>query len=297
MKLKYGFSCTIVTGLILITGCATSMKQTTDLHRPPAISKKPAIKENAKYRKDRYPVDGRGFSPVDVNIAKLGTIADDSEGSLNPYVLAIATCYPFDGSYPYRCKPLEYDLYNGVTQDLWYKGRVVAKAYPDNSRCSYCCGWNFEVFVRAMQYRNIQKGLDPDDFNGMTFYDLFNLLQFWYIEATGDSPQKGVVAYGLGKAIDNYEDAKPGDFLDFNRNNKTGHSVIFDGWLRDSTNKIIGFEYYGSNYPGVGHYKEFFVEGGGKVIHKDFHLVRVGSIADYKSYDRTKIAFHRAYAP
>ena len=72
-------------------------------------------------------MDGRNFTPVDKNIAKLGVVKDDEEGSLNPYVLAIAGCYPTDGSYPYRCKPLEYDLYNGVTQDLWYKGRVVAK--------------------------------------------------------------------------------------------------------------------------------------------------------------------------
>ena len=69
------------------------------------------------------------------------------------------------------------------------KGMVVAKAYPDGSRCSYCCGFTFEVFVRAMKLRNIQKGLEHDDFNGMTFNDLFNMLQIWYIEGKGDSEQ------------------------------------------------------------------------------------------------------------
>ena len=155
-----------------------------------------------------------------------------------------------DGSYPYRCKPLEYDLYNGVTQDLWYKGRVVAKGHPNWTRCSYCCGLTFEVFYRAMQYRNIQKGLDPDDYNGMSFSDLFNLLQFWYIEGAGDSPQFGITSYGLGKKIENLEDAQPGDFLDFSRNNKSGHSVIFVDWTRDAAGKITGFKYFSSNSAG-----------------------------------------------
>ena len=98
---------------------------------------------------------------------------------------------------------------------MWYKGMVVAKAYPDGSRCSYCCGYTFEVFIRAMKLRNIQKGLDPDDFNGMTFNDLFNMLQFWYIEGKGDSEQRGIVSYGLGKAITDFEDVTPGDFISY----------------------------------------------------------------------------------
>ena len=250
-----------------------------------------------EFRQAKYPVDGRNFTPVDKNIAKLGLVKDNEDGSLNPYVLAIAGCYPTDGSYPYRCKPLEYDLYNGVTQDLWYKGRVVAKGHPNWTRCSYCCGMTFEVFCRAMQYRNIQKGLDPDDYNGMSFSDLFNLLQLWYIEGPGDSPQLGITSYGLGKKIENLEDAKPGDFLDFSRNNRSGHSVIFVDWTRDAAGKITGFKYFSSNSAGVGYGTEHFEDCGGKVLHKYFRLARVGSIDSYQHFDRTKIPFRRAYAP
>jgi len=166
-------------------------------------------------------VDERGFSPVDKALAKTyareEVISDDAEGSLNPYILKVISGYPLDGSYAYHCswEPREYDIYNGVTQDLWYKGMVVAKAYPDGSRCSYCCGFTFEVFVRAMKLRNIQKGLDPDDFNGMAFNDLFNMLQLWYIEGKGDSEQRGIVSYGLGKAITDFEQVKAGDFLSY----------------------------------------------------------------------------------
>lgn len=281
------------------TDCAATNAASACAVDPAATNVSTARSEwsEEQFRRQRYPVDGRNFSPVDKNIAKLGVVKDDEEGALNPYVLAIAGCYPTDGSYPYRCKPLEYDLYNGVTQDIWYRGRVVAKAHPNWTRCSYCCGLTFEVFCRAMQYRNIQKGLDPDDFNGMSFSDLFNLLQLWYIEGPGDSPQFGIAAYGLGRKIENFEEARAGDFLDFSRNNKTGHSVIFVDWVKDESGKITGFKYFSSNSKGVGYLTESFVEAGGKVLHQYFRLARVGSVENYQHFDRTKIPFRRAYAP
>ena len=38
-------------------------------------------------------------------------------------MLKVISGYPLDGSYPYHCswKPREYDIYNGVTQDMWYQ--------------------------------------------------------------------------------------------------------------------------------------------------------------------------------
>lgn len=180
-----------------------------------------------------YPVDERGFSPVDKVLAPLYArdemVADDSEGALNPYVMKIISAFPLDGSYPYHCgwTPREYDIYNGVTQDMWYKGMVVAKAYPDGSRCSYCCGFTFEVFIRAMKLRNIQKGLDADDFNGMTFNDLFNALQLWYIEGKGDCERRAIESYGLGYGIKDFEQARPGDFLSYDTTAPGGHFVHF----------------------------------------------------------------------
>ncbi len=244
-----------------------------------------------------YPVDGRGFSPVDKWLANAPPMEEDAEGSLNPYVLHVINAYPTDGTYPYRCKPLEYDIYNGVTQDIWYRGRVVAKAYPDGSRCSYCCGLTFEILVRALRERNFVHGIDADDFNGMGFYDLFNLLQIWYIEGKGDSPQLGIVSYGLGRAITDWEEAKPGDFCDFSRNNKTGHAVIFMGWTRTDTGEISGINYFASNSKGVSPATEYFVAHGGKILPDWVRLARVGSVKNYTPFDRTKIPLRRAYAP
>jgi hypothetical protein len=256
-----------------------------------------------------YPVDERGFSPVDKALAKAyareDLVADDAEGALNPYVLKVISGFPLDGSYPYHCgwTPREYDIYNGVTQDLWYKGMVVAKAYPDGSRCSYCCGFTFEVFVRAMKLRNIQKGLDPDDFNGMTFGDLFNLLQLWYIEGDGDSEQRGITSYGLGRAITDLEQVRPGDFLSYSTTPAGGHSVIFIEWTRGEQNKIIGFKYFSSNLSGshgVGYGSGKFSDSnpnGRGILRKSLRIARVGAIKDYAKFDRATIPQRNAYLP
>ena len=212
--------------------------------------------------------------------------------------------YPQDGSYQYHCSwnPREYDIYNGVTQDLWYRGMVVAKAYPDGSRCSYCCGFTFEVFVRAMKLRNLQAGLETDDFNGMTFNDLFNALQLWYIEGKGDSEERAIVSYGLGRAVTNFEDARPGDFLSYSSTPAGGHSVIFLGWLRDEQNKIVGFRYFSSNLSGNGigfgqaHFSDSTKNGHGVLRHY-VNIGHVGAIKDYRPFNRAEIPHRNAYAP
>ncbi len=271
--------------------------------------KKKEIPKRYTYTPKPYPVDERGFSPVDKALEKAFAreemIEDDAEGALNPYVLKVISAYPLDGSYPYHCgwEPREYDIYNGVTQDLWFKGMVVAKAYPDGSRCSYCCGFTFEAFVRAMKLRNVQKGHDQDEFNNMTFNDLFNMLQLWYIEGKGDCERRAITSYGLGKAIENFEDARPGDFTSYSTTPSGGHSVVFIDWLRDDNKKIIGMKYFSSNLGGthgVGYGQGKFSdsnESGKGILRNSLRLARVGAIKDYQPFDRAKIPARNAYLP
>ncbi len=288
---------------VLLTGCQANQPTATTAPTPNVEN------PNARrytYTPRAYPLDERGFSPVDKALARAFAceerIADD--GTLNPYVMKVISAYPLDGSYPYHCswQPREYDLYNGVTQDLWYQGRVVAKAYPDGSRCSYCCGLTFEIFVRAMKLRNVQHGRNPDDFNGMTFHDLFNLLQLWYIEGAGDSPQRGIVAYGLGATITNLEDARPGDFGDYSTAPAGGHSIIFIDWLRDGDGHIVGMKYFSSNLSGtkgVGYGQGLFADAndGRGILRDSLRLARVGAIEHYRPFDRRNIPRRNAYAP
>ena len=273
----------------------------------PATNSPAPVPRRYSYIPKPYPVDERGFSPVDKALAKAyareDIVAPDPTGDLNPYVLKVISGYPLDGSYQYHCSwtPREYDIYNGVTQDLWYHGMVVAKAYPDGSRCSYCCGYTFEVFVRAMKLRNIQLGLDPDDFNGMTFGDLFNALQLWYIEGPGDSEQCAITSYGLGHAVTNLDDVRPGDFLSYSTKPSGGHSVIFIDWLRDDQNQIIGLRYFSSNLSGNGlgygqaHFSDYNRNGHG-VLRSSLHIGRVDAVAEYKKFVLAVIPVRNAYA-
>lgn len=287
--------------------CPKSSQVEPALTAASATTNKPLAKRYT-YTPRVYPVDERGFSPVGKALEKAyareDMVTDDDEGSLNPYVMKVISAYPLDGSYPYHCgwTPREYDIYNGVTEDMWYKGMVVAKAYPDGSRCSYCCGYTFEVFIRAMKLRNIQKGLDPDDFNGMTFTDLFNLLQLWYIEGKGDCEQRGIVGYGLGKAITDFEQVRPGDFLSYSTAPAGGHAVIFIGWLRDEQNKIVGMKYFSSNLSGskgVGYGQGKFSDSnnGRGLLRNSLRIARVGAIKDYKPFNRADLPARNAYLP
>ena len=305
-----GFLSVLVLAFVALTGCETRCRLPVTQLPGVAQTNNAAINSARRYTyiPRPYPVDDRGFSPVDKALAKAyareDLVVDDAEGALNPYVLKVISGYPLDGSYQYHCswKPWEYDIYNGVTQDLWYRGMVVAKAYPDGSRCSYCCGFTFEVFVRAMKLRNIQKGLDADDFNGMTFNDLFNALQLWYIEGDGDSEQRAIVAYGLGRAITDLEQVRAGDFLSYSTTPAGGHSVIFLSWICDEKNKIIGLKYFSSNLSsngiayGQAHFSDSTKNGHG-VLRNSLHIGRVGAIKSYQTFDRAAIPARNAYAP
>src|SRR5262249_51286645 len=144
--------------------------------------------------------------------------------------------------------------------------------------------------------------LDPDSFNNMTFGDLFNMLQIWYIEGKGDCERRAIASYGLGKAITDFEDARPGDFLSYDSAPKGGHSVIFIDWIRDDQHKIIGMKYFSSNLSGthgVGFGKGKFSDcnNGKGFVRKSLRIARVTSIASYKPFDRAQIPQRNAYAP
>ena len=239
----------------------------------------------------------KSVSPSEEWLARSTPVLDDAAGTLNPYVLKIIDSFPVDGSYPYRWEKNEYDIYNGVSQDLIYKGKILAKAHPNRSRCSNCCGLTFEIFFKAMQLRNKQKGFDPNDFNGMTYNDLYNAMLIWFVVERGDNPMRAIEYYGFGERITDWEEAKPGDFCDISRSNGPGHSIIFINWTRDDKGNITGIHYFSSGKKGVGFATEFFSDSGGKVLRKHVHLGRVGSIQEYKKFDRLDIPDRMMYAP
>lgn len=213
---------------------------------------------------------------------------------LNTYVLEVIQTYQTgEGRYPYLLNN-DYANYNGVTVNISYQGRLLARAHPSGNRVSHCVGITFEVFFRAMQERNRQLGLSPDNFNGMTWDEMFDFLLLWYVAAGPKETSNVAVAvekYGLGTRITNLEEARPGDFIDFSRTNGTGHTAIFIDWVRKE-GRIIGIHYWSSqgSTSGIAYNVEYFhirdSDGRpyGNVIPEPLYIARVLPVASYRTF-------------
>lgn len=207
------------------------------------------------------------------------------KGYLNEYVLKVINTYPRNSSkYPYLLNE-DYENYNGVTENIYYKGQLLLKAHPSGIKYSHCSGITFEVFFKAIKMRNEELGKNSDDINGMTSEELFDFIMDWYV-ANGTKAESNLAValekYGLGIRINNMEDLRQGDFIDFSRENNTGHSAVFINWIRDG-DKIIGLKYWSSQEStnGIAYKEEYFniKDKNGKkyrnVMIDNLHMTRV----------------------
>lgn len=214
--------------------------------------------------------------------------------TLNSYVLDVIKTYPL-GRYPYLLNN-DYANYNGVTTNLYYQGRLLLKAHPSGNRASHCSGITFEVFFKAMQNRNKKLGLDPHDFNGMSYDQLYDFILTWYA-ADGNKSTRNIAAavekYGIGRRITTLENARAGDFVDFSRENNTGHTAVFLNWLKDEKGRIIGIKYWSSqeSTKGINYKQEYFnvLDANGRkygnVMIDKVYIARINPVKEYKKFD------------
>ena len=212
--------------------------------------------------------------------------ARDHDTTLNSYVQQVISTYD-DGYYPYLLNT-DYANYNGVSENLYFADRLLAKAHPSGNRATHCVGITFEVFFKAMQARNRKLGLDAGDFNKMTFEELYDFMLIWYAAGGNKQVNNIVIAveeYGLGKGINRFEDARAGDFMDISRTNGTGHTVIFQNWIRNGDGQITGIRYWSSQESGVGFNTEYFdTSGQGIVCSNQVYIARVLPVRQFKSF-------------
>jgi len=225
------------------------------------------------------------------NIGDSRTKSEDLSNHLNNYVLDVLKTYSLGNeSYPYLLNN-DYQNYNGVTEDLYYQGELLLKSHPSGNKASHCTGITFEVFFKAMMERNKALGLTIDDFNGMNKDELMDFALTWYV-AKGPKSESNLAAaiekYGLGTRITNLEDLRPGDFIDFTRENNIGHAVVFINWIREG-DKIIGLKYWSSqgSTKGISYKEEYFNVLGkngqkyGNVMIDSLHMARVNPVSQY----------------
>jgi len=94
-----------------------------------------------------------------------------------------------------------------------------------------------------------------------------------------------VERYGVGTRIWNKEEARPGDFIDISRSNGTGHTAVFQHWVRDQRGKIMGVHYWSSqgSTNGIAYNTEYFdTSGRGNVYAHMVYIARVLPVHQYR---------------
>ena len=99
----------------------------------------------------------------------------------------------------------------------------------------------------------------------------------WFVpQAKGRGPAAALPRLGLGIAIDDLDDARPGDFVQVWFNNARGHSMIFHAWQRDATGTITAIEFWSSQpwTDGVGRSTRRIGEGPRDIDREAIHVAR-----------------------
>lgn len=210
--------------------------------------------------------------------AEAGTEVELSD--FNERVVDRLEGYPTDGSYGYYW-PDDTDWY-GTTQDIRYRGQLVAEG--DSQHRSYCVGLTFEVLMMSFTELDEEVGGDGT-FNDMTVDDLDTFRVDWFVrDLYGDGPGEALDNYGVGSRVTDWDDVRPGDFVQFWRHSGSGHNVIFVDWERDpEDDAIIGFRYWSTqgSTDGISYNEEYFGSSGSRVNPSYFYASRVAMPEDW----------------
>ena len=198
-------------------------------------------------------------------------VCEASEGS-NATVLGVAQAIADGGGYNRQWKG------SGTPREIVFKSKkILSKGHG-----TYCSGFTFTVAMDAME----KLGLSEDK----TVEQIKSFQRNWYgnsdIEVVREKQsQIAVVELGVGRAVKSI-DARAGDYLQFWRS-KTGHSVVFLGWIKekneDTGERItVGLRYRSSqgSTNGVGDVEERFKGSGGSVDRERMYFARLDHAKD-----------------
>jgi hypothetical protein len=146
---------------------------------------------------------------------------------------------------------------SGVPQSIEFAGATILAAQPEGT---YCSGFTFTVAMRAAAARGLLDGKPIDAVR--------QFQKQWY-GSTKESAEKqcalAVEALGVGREVHSIDDARPGDFVQLWRTNKSGHSVVFVAPIRED-GRLIGLRYRSSQKStnGIGDRVEYFADAPGR---------------------------------
>lgn len=191
----------------------------------------------------------------------------------NELVLETAYSYPPGGGYR-----RDWGGGTGTPDELRHDDQVILARDEGGT---YCCGYTLAIVMRVMNELGLLEGRSYDEVK--------RFQKLWYGSTAED--RERLVSYavedlGVGQEVPE-DEALPGDFLQFWRTNKSGHSVVFLGWLTDDQDRRIGVRYHSSqgSTDGIGDHSERFAEHGGKVDPERLYFARLNPPADSDGED------------
>ncbi len=217
-------------------------------------------------------IEARGYDSEGTTIATdtLEITPESAEdvpsSSFNDLILDLLPEYPESSNIEYYW-PAGED-WSGSTRDIYYKNELVAN--DGGYHACFCVGLTWEIYLRAWQEMDLATGGTGNNLNSMTVDDVLEMQDDWFVRDL-DGPGQSVALpnYGLGTEVESFADWQPGDFIQFWRNNGSGHNVIFIDWVLDEDNNRLGFEYFSCNgessTDGPGYNEEYFGAGSSKI--------------------------------
>jgi hypothetical protein len=172
---------------------------------------------------------------------------------LNDLVIKVASGYPTDGSMKsLRSHDPEFSGY-GVTTDVLYAGRLVAKARPGGR--SHCIGFVFEVFMQALDRHQRHTGRPVALFERSP--DLLRRFQqeFYGTDGSIGTFVDALIRYNLGHEIRDISHAKRGDLVQFWYRAGYGHAGIIWDLIRNSAGEVCGIRFLQSGHGSI-HFEE-----------------------------------------
>ncbi len=185
------------------------------------------------------------------------SVVEPGPTDFNELVIKLVESYPKDGTYTYYWP--SGGGWSGSTRDLYYQGEKIAD-HGGYSAC-YCSGITFEWYLRAWQEWAETTGADGEDLNGIGASAIWQFRRDWYVrELKGPGPTAAMENYGVGTDVGSFDNWQRGDFVQLWRNNGSGHTVVFWGWILDEESNIVGMEYASCQgaTDGLGISKEYF---------------------------------------
>lgn len=193
-------------------------------------------------------------------------LGQESRSISSAEVLKEARAFPDGGGYDRSWKG------SGTPEEIRFAGERILRAGTEKNgkATSYCCGFTFTVFMRLANRHDLLKG--------RSVTDVKRLQKTWYGTTKRTAERQSVLAledFGLGKTV-KHAAARPGDFVQFWRTNRSGHSVIFLAWITEKGQRV-GLRYRSSqgSTKGIGDVTERFSTHGGKIDAKRLHIGRL----------------------